>query len=278
MPNKGISTSEVEIPMLSKGYTVGFYNRYDMYNADAEAGNQIFVASSVDEYVFKKNISAEDAFAKVPGIYVLVTGPDNKAVQLASGSALGTGELYTPENPASGSALGVYVSNDSDVYSIGVKVTDADEEGGVVNYLPTGKYTVKVTFVDKVTVGEDGKISAIEYKTRTSAFTVTDDIRRVKFVDRKKVETSLKPADKDDLATIRDIIQECFKFEYHKESDRDVTKDWIPTDEQIDSVDCIVKGDYITVKSITFKIQSGDNYYVTVTRDINKAIKVGVDD
>ena len=100
----------------------------------------------------------------------------------------------------------------------------------------------------------------------------------MKFVDRKKVETSLKPADKDDLATIRDIIQECFKFEYHKESDRDVTKDWIPTDEQIDSVDCIVKGDYITVKSITFKIQSGDNYYVTVTRDINKAIKVGVDD
>ena len=254
MPKTGTSTAKVKLSMLSKSYVVGYYNRYNMAEV-AEAGTDVTIIEDAKAYEFGK---AENKI-HAEGIYVLVVGPDGKAVKAATSSA------------ASGSGLGVYVDDD---YFVGVNVTADDDNDGYVDYLATGKYTVKVTFVTDVKV-ENGVVTDVTYKTRTANFTVTDDLDAVNFVDMYEVETDLTVDDEDDLDAIKDVIQKNYKFTYDI-TNKSKLETWVPTDDEILAVNCIIKGDYITIKSITFRIATGDDYYVTVTRDINRAVKLGV--
>jgi len=254
MTKTGVSTAKVKLSMLSKSYVVGYYNRYDMSVAD-EAGTDVTIIEDAKAYEFGK---AENKI-HTEGIYVLVVGPDGKAVKAATSSA------------ASGSGLGVYVDED---YFVGVNVTADDDNDGYVDYLATGKYTVKVTFVTDVKV-ENGVVTDVTYKTRTANFTVTDDLDPVNFVDMYEVETDLTVDGEDDLDAIKDVIQKNYKFTYDI-TNKSKLETWVPTDDEILAVNCIIKGDYITIKSITFRIATGDDYYVTVTRDINRAVKLGV--
>ena len=256
MTKTGVSTAKVKLSMLSKSYVVGYYNRYNM-SVDAEAGTGVTIVEDAKAYEFGK----ADNKIHAEGIYVLVVGPDGKAVKAATSSAAS----------GSGLGLGVYVDEN---YFVGVNVTADDDNDGYVDYLATGKYTVKVTFVTNVKV-ENGVVTDVTYKTRTANFTVTDDLDAVNFVDMYEVETYLTVDGTDDLDAIKDVIQKNYKFTYDI-TNKSKLETWVPSDDEILDVNCIIKGDYITIKSITFRIKTGDDYYVTVTRDINRAVKLGV--
>jgi len=262
MPKNGGSATDVLLTMLSKSYAVGYYNRYDMAEGTA-FGEAIKIATTEEEYSFKKGTD----FALEEGIYVLVTGPDGVVAQTATPGALGV-EVKTTLTDKENSAVVVNVTGDSD-------------GDNIVEYLKTGKYTVKVTFVTdvKTTVNSDGDtvVDTITYKTRNSSFSVTNDIDTVSFVGMKEVTTPLElDPENVSMDTVKDIIQANYLFKYDKKNDGKLV-DWVPSDAEIDDVQYIVRGGYITIKSITFKIASGENFYVTTTRDINRAVKLGVE-
>ena len=273
MTLEGKSTAKINMTMLSKSYVVGYYNRFNM-NEDLDAGKDVTIVTDTKLYEFGK----ADNKIHEEGIYVMVVGPDGKAVKASTEGAAATEVLSAAASSsaltATAGALGVFV-DDEDGYFIGVNVTADDDEDGDLEYLEAGKYTVKVTFVTDVKT-ENGKITEVVYKTRTDNFTITDDRDEVKFVDMHDVETELTVEDEEDLEAIKAVIIENYEFEYDVDNDGDLDE-FVPTTGQIRDVNCIVKGGYITVKSITFQIQSGASKYVTVTRDINRAVKLGVE-
>ena len=272
MQTSGLSTADIKVPMLSKSYTVGLYNRYDMDESLA-AGTQMYVVDNTENYVFSKTSKVVKENGE--GIYVMVINPDGKALKTASDAAL----------TASGTGLGVVLPEAANNYSIGVNVTADTDGDGDLEFAETGKYTVKITFVTKATTDGDGNITAIEYKTRTATFNVNDDIDHVTFYDMKDVVTSLDiedttatfdELDAADKATLINIIQENYKFKFD-DGNKNKVVDWVPEDDEIDDVSFIIRGGYVTIKSITFRIYSDNgDYYTTTTRNINRAVKLDV--
>ena len=273
-PKNGYSEAKINITMLSNKQVVGYYNRYDMTSATGpDATNKITIVTDKDAYQFGNDVA--DGDCNVPGIYVMVEGPDGKPVQAASGSG-----------------LGVYVNEDN--YYVGVRVTADDdtrkladgtikELDGIVDYLETGDYTVYVTFVTPSE--EAGKVDT---KKRTTSFEVYDNLKHVFYDDMYDVETSLDIAGVDD-EDIVDLIWDNYKFlkEYNQwNPGLEVlnTFDWAGNVEINDSVtiaewDCKIKGEYILINSITFHIDAGgDKVYVSHLDDIDKSVRFGVDE
>lgn len=258
---KGSSAATITIPMLSKSYEVGLYNRYNMDSNSSEKDMDIQIITNTEDYSFKT-----DKLDEV-GIYVMVTGPDGKAVKTASGTALGI-----PTDGASASSLGLGVWVDKDNYAVKVNVAADNNDDTIIDYLETGKYTVKTTFVTNVDA--DGKIT---YKTRTDNFEVSDNIHQVVFVDMNEVESELTVTDEKDMSAIKSIVCENYKFKFDSDHDGDYDE-WIPEYDEIESVNCLVKGDYIIIKSITFKLDAGEGkYYRSIVTDINRSVKLGVE-
>ncbi|MBO5098183.1 MAG: Ig-like domain-containing protein, partial [Agathobacter sp.] len=265
----GSSEAKIEVNMLSNKQIVGYYNRYDMTSASsASLDNKITIVENKDDYKFGND--TEDGEINVPGIYVMVEGPDGKAVQKASGSSLG---VYVNEEKY---YVGVRVTSDDD----GDGNAEAADTDGIVGYLATGDYTVYVTFVTPSE--ETGKVDT---KKKTVDFEVYDNIDHVKFVDMYDVETSIDIsgiADED----IKDLIFKNYKLECEYQHDGQswnntlaTTVDGNAPKVQIVKWDCKVKGEYILIKSITFKVDcGGGKYYYSFLDDIDRSVRFGVDE
>jgi len=184
--------------------------------------------------------------------YMLITGPDGKVV---------------PEG--SSSDLGVWIDPTDNC----VKITLTSPTGDMIDFLDSGKYTVKVYYIKDITN------TRIVTTPDTISFTVTDDTKEVVFKTLRSGKTSL---DGTDLESVKEIVAEQMVFTI------DGTV-WADLDaEMIEKVTYKPIGDeynpqYVRITAVEFNVPVSDDeeniyYYRSVVKGLKSLIRVGVEE
>lgn len=192
-----------------------------------------------------------NANCSVDEVYVLVLGPDNKPVEIA----------------ADANSVGVYA--DTTDGCVRINVTAPEKSGSLVlESLPAGKYTVKVTRITATSGSTPTKVML------STSFTVEDSTKTVAYRSMKSAQTSLTVSGDKDLDGVKEIIANLFTFSLDGKEWTDFTAD------KIIDVDFTVNGNYVRIKDIDFSVPVDGINGVTMTYTknvvINKTIKTGV--
>ncbi len=135
-------------------------------------------------------------------------------------------------------------------------------EDGKMTYATAGTYTLSIYTV--TAVDADGKIT--KYATKSADIKVTDDRKSVALNTRTKISTTLTDE--------ADIVLDAFSFTLGG-------KTWTPDETVIGSVDYTTNGQYMIIKSVTFKVPvdggknltDGEEYY-TQKVTVNMSVKL----
>ena len=229
--------AELEIYQLSKNgsYKVGLLTS----GVTDEYGNTVDVhLQTAATYSFTKdNCKAGD-------IFVLVLGPDNKMVDISAGMGLGV----TLEDGK-------------------VKINVTESSSNLVA-LPEGKYTVRVTKINKVS-------TTVSKTTKNTSFTVEDNTKDVAVVGYNNNRRTSETVSGVDDPALKQIVVDLFVFTLGG------TKWTSLTSDMVTNVNCTIQnsnGAY-RINSIEFAVPAeGDNtisYQKTVK--VNQIIYTGVD-
>jgi len=185
--------------------------------------------------------------------YVLITGPDGKVV----------------ERSANGSGLGVWI--DEKEHCIKINLT-APESGMMLEFLESGKYSVKVYKITNITT------TRVVTDTESATFTVKDDTKDIAYKTKRNSKTSLTVDGSDDLDSVKEIVAELMIFTINGSTWSDMTA------EMITDVDYKIIGeDYVFIRSVEFAVpvDGKDANALTYRREvkgINQSIRTGVDE
>ncbi len=219
----------------TKFASVNFYEMSNSYKVGLDSNITLVTTSSALD-VQKPAEGTEGP--KKGDKYLVIYNPDNKIVGAS----------------ASGSALGV-VNNEDGSFNV---VVAAADENGVMQYAPTGTYTVKV-----LEIKDFNNRGMATWKTRqTVKFTVTNTSNDVEFKKQNAISTS--------QADIANIVKDTLSFTLGG-------KDWNYRVEDIEKVDYRYKGDYVIILSVTFKVPlngSDDNVGYLKKVSVNKPVNL----
>ena len=178
--------------------------------------------------------------------YVMITGPNSKAVQEATGS----------------NGVGVYVDDTNNCIRLNV----AGEGSGGVEFLPSGTYKVKIYIA---TWNENQQ--KVTTTSKDASFTVGTRKNTISFQKLKDSRTSTYVASEDDLSGIAEIIEELFVF-------RKDGVNWVATSDLVESADVSWREKYVVIRSVTLRIPLGNTgySYLETIKGLNKSIYHGV--
>ena len=223
------SRAEIEIYQLSKNgsYKVGLLTNGSMDEQD-NLVNVILQPTAT--YTFPASDVREG------DVYVLVLGPDNRIVDEAGDNL----------------NLGVYLDGAGKVK---VNITESSSN---LKALAAGRYTVKVTKINKITN------SYVSKTTKTTTFTVEDktkDVAVVGYNNNRRTSESVYGIDDDKM---KDIVCELFVFTLGGTKWTTLTRDMIT------KVNCSVvnsNGAY-RINSVEFAVPVGDDGNVTYSKTV----------
>lgn len=193
-------------------------------------------------------------FYTIGDYYVVVIGPDGKVVEEAG---------------VNGDGLGVWL--DKNQHCIKVNLT-APESGMMLEFLASGKYTVKVTKITNITS------TRVVTDTETINFTVKDETKEIAYKTKRSGKTSLDVEDANDLDSVKDIVAELMVFTIDGSTWSDMNA------QMITDVDFKLVGkEYVFIRSVEFAVpvDGKDAYALTYRREvkgINQSIRIGVDE
>lgn len=227
--NDEVRAAQLEIYQISSGVKVGLYN-----------SNNIVVQESAD-HKFTVDNCAEGQ------VYVLVIGPDGKAVKEAESS----------------DSVGVWIDSSEDCVMINVAGKDSSS---MIQFLEKGTYTIKVTRIISV----DKKVEKTTITPNALYFTVEDNTNSVEFLSLKARKTNITVNSKNDMESVKQIIVENFRF-------RLGNKEWTTlTTDMIQDVKFTLSKEYLVVHDVVFAVPYGwedsDMSYEKVVKGMNQAI------
>lgn len=199
----------------------------------------------------EENRNFKPTSGDVDDIFVVVTGPNGKVVSVAK----------TPNE------CGIYWNEESK--SIQVIVAAPEKNGSsTLNYLDPGQYTVKAMKI--TTPSSNGRLN---YATKTTTFTITDDISNITFRDAKSTKTASYVSGKDDIGSVVSIIEELFTFS----KDGALWEDW--TSDMITDVEFTWNARAITIRNIEFLVPAGEGSslnYKKKVKGVARSVQYGV--
>lgn len=230
--------AEIEIYQISKNgsYRVGLLDNTtkDEYGNDT----RVRLQTTITPTFTSSNCNVGD-------IFVLVLGPDGKIV-----------------SEADGMGLGVNLTNGK------VTVTVTDSRSSSITSLAEGKYTVRVTKINKFNGSTPVKL------TKTTTFTVVDNTKDVTisgYNNNRRTSQTVYGANDD---TFKDIVLELFDFDLGGTAWKNVTRDMIT------NVECTAQGSAGAYKiiSIEFAVPAGEGNVVSYkkTVKVNQTVYTGV--
>lgn len=234
------ASAEVEIYQVSKqgSYNVGLITNG---NID-EKGNTNTIMLQTSKTL---NLSG----AKAGEIYVLVLGPDNQVVSKAT----------------TASDLGVWLDDEGKV-----SVNLASSNGRSLSCMAAGKYTVKVTKINK-----DGGSAKV---LKTTYFTVVDNTKKVTFAGLRGVRTEKGVNGENDVSGASEIILELCNFKLGDASWTGLTENMITNV----TYELRNNGGKMYIRSVEFavpadgKSESGVVTYKKVV-NVNKSVTINAD-
>ncbi len=226
-----IRAAQLEIYQLSSGVKVGLYD-----------SSQIVIQESAN-HNFTVDNCAEGQ------VYVLVLGPDGKAVKEAESS----------------DSVGVWIDSTEDCVMINVAGRDEDDSS-MIEFLEKGKYTIKVTRITSV----DKKVQKSTITPTSLSFTVEDNTSDVVFQSLRNRKTNITVSGKTDVESVKQIIVENFRF-------RLGNKEWTTlTTDMIKDVKFTPSKEYLVVHDIEFAVpyenEDSSMSYKKVIKGLNQAI------
>ena len=179
-------------------------------------------------------------------VYVLVLDPDGKPVEQAQDE----------------DEIGVWVDSIENTVKINV-VGQSKDDSRIAEFLPSGKYTVKVTCITDVS----NKVS--KKALSDVVFTVEDNTQKVTFYSVRNRKTSVNVNGSNDLESIKTIVVDCLRFRLNG-------NDWTSLQEEmIKDVDYYVGDDFVVIHDVEFVVPYGEDNalsYKQVVTDIDESI------
>lgn len=233
--------AEIELYQVSK---TGSYNVGYLLNGYLDENNNVV------EIVLQKSKTQTFTASncKAGQIYVLVTGPTGAVVDFADSSS----DLGLWQNPSTGEVV--------------MNVTQYN--GSTLTYMDEGKYTVKVTKINKISNSTVTKV------VKSTTFTVVDNTKDVTIAGYNGTRTSLSVSGTND-PEIKDIVLELFNFKLGDSAWTSITSDMITSVTYSEPVN-----NRIRITAIEFAVPAdGNNSTVTYQKKIklNKSITINAD-
>ncbi len=233
--------AEIEVYQVSKN---GSYNVGLLYNGYLDENDNV-----IKVVLQKSKTQTFNASNCLPGeVYVLVTGPDGKVVDFAESSS----DLGLWKDPYTGAAV--------------MNITKYN--GDTLTYMDEGKYSVKVTKINKINGSSVSKV------VKSATFTVVDNTKDVTIAGYNGTRTSLSVSGTND-PDIKEIILELFKFKLGDAEWTSITSDNITSVTYSEPVN-----NRIRVTAIEFAVPAGgENSTITYQKKLklNKTITINAD-